>query len=426
MHLNDLLPDLEARFVRYVQISTASDEDSPTAPSTGRQFDLLRLLAEELQEMGAQEVELTTYGCVFATIPATVAGDIPTIGLFAHVDTSPAFSGEGVKPLIHRQYNGQPLVLPDDPSQIINPADFPYLAQKVGDDIITASGTTLLGADDKAGVAILMSLATYLLAHPEIPHGRLRLCFNPDEEIGRGVINIDLKRLGADFAYTFDGGVLGEVEYETFSANKAIVKVTGVSAHPGYAKGVMVNALNLAAKILEQLPQDHRTPETTSGREGFIHAYELNGGAAQAELRFILRDFELEGLEAHGQLLKKVCAEVQANEPRAQIQLTITPQYRNMRYWLEKDMTPVELALEATRRLGIEPIVRPIRGGTDGARLTEMGLPTPNLFTGMQNFHGPLEWVSLQDMHQAVQMALHLVQLWAGKEEKEVKEAMAS
>lgn len=424
MHLNDLYPDLEARFVRYVQISTASDEDSPTAPSTGRQFDLLRLLADELEQMGAQEVELTAYGCVFATIPATTAGDVPTIGLFAHVDTSPAFSGEGVKPLIHRQYNGQPLVLPDDPSQVINPADFPYLAQKVGDDIITASGTTLLGADDKAGVAILMSLATYLLAHPEIPHGKLRLCFNPDEEIGRGVINIDLQRLGADFAYTFDGGVLGEVEYETFSANKAIVKVTGVSAHPGYAKGVMVNALHLAAKILEKLPQDQRTPETTSGREGFIHAYELNGGAAQAELRFILRDFELEGLEAHGQLLKKVCAEVQAREPRAQIQVTITPQYRNMRYWLEKDMTPVELALEATRRLGIEPIVRPIRGGTDGARLTEMGLPTPNLFTGMQNFHGPLEWVSLQDMHQAVQMALHLVQLWAekaGKEEKEVE-----
>lgn len=411
--------ELEERLTRYAVIDTTSDENSDTAPSTQRQFDLLNLLADELEAMQAADVLLTGEGVLYATIPATIAdadtADVPTVAFFAHVDTSPAFSGADVRPIVHRNYGGGRLVLPDDTSQIIDPAEFPYLAEKQGDDIMTASGLTLLGADDKAGVAICMALAQHLLAHPEIPHGRVRLCFTPDEEIGRGVTNVDLDLLGANVAYTLDGGRVGEVESETFSADKFVVTVKGVSTHPGYAKGVMVNALHLAAKIIEGLPQETRTPETTDGREPFIHVYEVNGGTAEAELRFISRGFEREDLADNEALVRRVCDAVQASEPRAQITLDVTTQYRNMRYWLEKDMTPVELALDATRSLGIEPIERPIRGGTDGSRLTEMGLPTPNLFTGMQNFHGPLEWVSLQDMDKAVQVCLKLATLWAAK-----------
>jgi len=278
---------------------------------------------------------------------------------------------------------------------------------------VTASGTTLLGADDKAGVAIIMTLADHLIQNPDIAHGRIRLCFTPDEEIGRGVTNLKLEDLGSAVAYTLDGGDVGEVVYETFSADKALVTVKGVSAHPGAAKDVLVNALHLAAKIVEGLPQDHRTPETTSDREGFIHLYQITGGAAEAQLHFILRDFEREGLAEHGTLVRSVCEQVAATEPRAQISCEITPQYRNMRYWLEEDMRPVELAMKATEALGLVPYNKPIRGGTDGSRLTEMGVPTPNLFTGMQNIHGPQEWVSIQDMAQAMEMCVQLVQLWA-------------
>ncbi len=289
----------------------------------------------------------------------------------------------------------------------------PTLAQKIGHDIITGSGSTLLGADDKAGVAIIMTLARHLLAHPEIPHGELRLCFTPDEEIGTGIRDIDLGLLKADFAYTLDGGNVGEIVYETFSADKAVVTVTGVSTHPGAAKGKLVNALTYAATIVDTLPHNTRTPETTDGREGFIHLYGMEGTAAQATLSFILRDFELEGLAAHGALLRSVCDAIQLTEPRCLIECTITPQYRNMRYWLEQDMRPVKLAEEAMRELGITPINTPVRGGTDGSQLTEMGVPTPNLFTGMQAIHSPLEWVSAQDMEQGVQVCLRLVELWA-------------
>lgn len=405
--------ELEERLVRYARLDTQADESSSTTPSTAKQYDLLNLLVEELHAIGAEEVTLTPYGAVLATIPATVANSVPTIAFLAHVDTAPAFNGTGVKPIVHRNYDGNPIVLPDDPHQVLTTDHFPYLETKIGDDIITASGTTLLGADDKAGIAIIMTMAHHLLQERTVPHGKIRLCFTPDEEIGRGVHPDLPKDLQADVAYTLDGGPLGEVVYETFSADKATVHITGVSIHPGNAKDELVNALHLAAKVIDTLPQVTMTPETTDGRQGFIHVYQMTGTAAAAELHFILRDFEREGLQAHGDLLQQVCATIQATEPRAQITCTITPQYRNMRYWLEHDMRPVELALEACQQLGIEPFSPPTRGGTDGSRLTEMGVPTPNLFTGMQNIHGPLEWISVQDMVHATAVCIKLAQLWS-------------
>ncbi|HNP72688.1 MAG TPA: peptidase T [Kouleothrix sp.] len=404
---------LEARFLRYVQIDTQSDEESASVPSTAKQYDLLRLLERELRDMGVADARITTQGFVIGSIPATAAGAVPRVAFLAHVDTAPAYSGTGVKPIVHRAYAGGPIALPDDPAQVLRPEDNPYLAQKLGDDIVTASGTTLLGADDKAGVAIIMALAEHLLAHPEIPHGEVRVCFTVDEEIGTGINSLDLADLDVDYAYTLDGAELGELVYETFSADKAVVAVTGVSIHPGSAFGKLVNALNLAAKIVDALPQHTRTPETTRDREGFVHLYQMRGTAAQAELSFILRDFDRDGLERHGELLRAVCAAVQAGEPRASISCTITPQYRNMRYWLEDDMRPVEVATRAMRSLGVEPFSPPIRGGTDGSKLTERGLLTPNIFTGMQNIHGPLEWVSLQDMAKSVEVCVAIARGWA-------------
>jgi tripeptide aminopeptidase len=407
--------ELEERFVRYVRVDTQSDESSTTCPSTGRQYDLLRLLVGELESIGAQDIRLTDYAAVLATIPATSERPAPTIAFLAHVDTTPQFNATGVKPIVHRRYDGSEIAFPDAPNVRLSPSEHPYLATKAGDDIITASGTTLLGADDKAGVAIVMTLAKHLLAHPEIPHGPIRICFTPDEEIGRGVdprLPGDLK---VDAAYTLDGGELGEIIYETFSADKAEVHIEGVSIHPAYAKGILVNALHLAAKIISTLPLATLTPETTDGRDGFIHVYQLNGTEAAATLHFILRDFELDGLRRHGELVQQVCATVQATEPRARITCTITPQYRNMRYWLETNMRPVELAREAYRQVGIEPASHPMRGGTDGSRLTELGVPTPNLFTGMQNVHGPLEWISVQDMARATEMCVRLAELWGRK-----------
>jgi tripeptide aminopeptidase len=417
---------LEERLVRYARIDTQSDEASPTSPSTSKQFDLLRPLADELREIGAQDVTLTDYGAVLATIPATVKTNAPTIAFLAHVDTAPAFNATGVKPLVHRKYAGGDIVLPDDPHAILSPAHFPYLAQKIGDDIITASGTTLLGADDKAGVAIVMTLAHHLLRNPDIAHGPIRIAFTPDEEIGRGVhpnLPLDLK---VEAAYTLDGAERGEVVFETFSADKATVTIQGVSTHPGDAKDELVNALHLAAKVIMTLPHVTLTPETTSERQGFIHLYQMSGTAAEAELHFIVRDFARDKLRAHGELIQQVCATVQATEPRARITCAITPQYRNMRDWLEKGMRPVELAREASRQLGIEPVSAPIRGGTDGSRLTELGVPTPNLFTGMQNIHGPLEWVSVQDMAAATTMCVNLAQLWAGERRRTRKPGKAT
>jgi tripeptide aminopeptidase len=407
--------ELEERFLRYARIDTQSNETSLTSPSTEKQYDLLRLLEAELQALGAQDVQVTDYGVVLATIPANGTTAAPPIAFLAHVDTAPGFNSTGVRPIVHRNYDGGEIALPDEPGLVLSPSQSPYLAKKVGEDLVTASGTTLLGADDKAGVAIIMTMAQHLLQNHGYAHGPLRIGFTPDEEVGRGVhANLpgDMK---ADFAYTLDGGELGEIVYETFSANKATVHIQGVSIHPGVAKGKLVNALHLAAKIINTLPQATLTPETTDGRQGFIHLYQMSGTAAQAELNFILRDFEEENLQIQESLIKQVCAAVQASEPRAKITCEFTAQYRNMRYWLEKDMRPVELARQAARELGIQPVSTPTRGGTDGSRLTEMGVPTPNLFTGMQEIHGPFEWISIQDMARATELCIRLAELWSNE-----------
>jgi len=401
---HDFHAELLSRLTRYAALDSQSNSDSPTSPSTAIQFGLLNLLVAELQQIGATDVTLTDYGTVLATIPGTAPG--PTVGFLAHVDTAPQFNATGVKPRVIRGYNGGAISFPDDPTLTLSPEQNAYLATKVGHDIVTASGLTLLGADDKAGVAILMTAARHLLQNPDLQHPTLRLAFTPDEEIGRGVNPRLPADLAAAFAYTFDGGAVGEIEYESFSADGAVVRIKGVSIHPGLAKDRLVNAVHLAAKIIQTLPQVTLTPETTSGTEGFIHATDMTGGSSAMTITFILRDFERDGLAAKGALLQQVCAAVAATEPRASITCTITPQYRNMRYWLEQDMTPVDLARAAARSLGLDPVSVPIRGGTDGSRLTEMGVPCPNLFTGMQNIHGPLEWVSVQDMAVATQLCL--------------------
>ena len=409
----DFTEELASRLIRYCKIDSQSDADSPTSPSTAIQLDMQRLLMAELAEIGADEITLTDYGTVLATLPGTAGPDAPTLGLLAHVDTAPQFNATGVKPVVHKSYNGGDISFPDAPELTLSPAHAPYLAQKQGHDIITASGTTLLGADDKAGVAIIMTAARHLLANPALKHGKIRLAFTPDEEIGRGV-HPDLPRdLGADFAYTFDGGALGNIEYESFSADGAKVEITGVSIHPGTAKDTMVNALGLGAKILSALPSVTMTPDTSEGRDGFIMATDMVGNAAEATLTFILRDFELEGLAAKGALLQSVVTAVAQGEPRAEITCEITPQYRNMRYWLEEDMTPVTLAHNAAKAIGLTPSSEPIRGGTDGSRLTELGVPCPNIFTGMQELHGPLEWISVQDMAVSTAMCLKLAELAA-------------
>lgn len=400
--------ELKERLVRYCAIDSQADMDSASTPSTSCQHDMLDLMVEELSDMGASDVTKTSYGTVIATIPGNSEG--PTIGFLAHVDTAPQFNATGVKPRVVEGYNGGAITFPDDPELVLTPEAFPYLSEKIGDDIVTASGLTLLGADDKAGVAIIMTAARHLLENPEIERPTIRVAFTPDEEIGRGVDPKLPADLNVDFAYTFDGGELGEITYETFSADFAVVTVKGVSIHPGTAKDKLVNALHLGAKIIDTLPQVIMTPETTDGRDGFIHAVDIEGSAAEVVLRFILRDFELDGLEAKGALVRQVCETISATEPRAEISCDITPQYRNMRYWLENDMTPVELARAALSDLGVAEKSVPIRGGTDGSRLTELGVPCPNLFTGMQNVHGPLEWISVQDMVQATGLCLRIAE----------------
>jgi tripeptide aminopeptidase len=412
-----LTETLLSRFLRYVQIDTRSDAANLSVPSTACQWDLLKLLHRELQALGAQDVTLTDHGYVMATIPATSdKPNTPVVAFMAHVDTAYEYSGRGVKPLVHRKWNGRPLRLPDDPAQVLDPAVHTDLLTAVGKDLVTASGKTLLGADDKSGVAIVMTLAATLLAHPEIKHGKVRVCFNPDEEVGRGVAKLDLDELGASVAYTYDGENAGEVVWETFSADGAVVTVRGVSTHPGWGRKYgMVNAVSLAAKLLVALPREAASPETTDQRQGFIHPNQIEGGVDRVTLHFILRDFEAAGLADKGERLRALCRGLQASEPRARITCRITPQYRNMGFWLKNDMTPVNLALEAVRAVGLEPASPPIRGGTDGARMTELGLPTPNLFTGMHNPHGPLEWVTVQDMELALRTGLELAQLWEQK-----------
>lgn len=402
--------DLLARFLRYVQIDTRSDAHSTSTPSTPGQWDLLRLLAAELTALGAAEVTVTPHGYVLATIPANAPHPVPIMAWCAHADTATNLPG-AAKPLVHRAYAGQPIILPDDPAQTLTLENSPLLRTALGHDVITASGTTLLGADDKAGVATVMNAARHLLLHPEIPHGQIRLCFNPDEEIAAGMAHLDLAQLGAEIAYTLDGESPGEIDLETFNADSATLEIHGVASHPGWAKDVMVNALRLAARWVTALPAD-LSPEHTAGRAGFIHPNELTGTAETAIVRLILRDFELAGLAAHRALLEKITAELRATEPRARFVLTFAEQYRNLRYGLERDPRPAEFAREALRRAGLTPVSKAIRGGTDGSNLTARGLPTPNLFCGMHEVHSPREWVSLQDMQKSVETLLHLAQVW--------------
>lgn len=403
--------DLLDRFLRYVRIDTRSDDQSASTPSTPGQWDLLRLLEQELRGLGLADVVLTEHGYVLATLPATAPGKIPVIAWFAHVDTATNLPG-AAQPIVHRAYDGRPIVLPDDPSQKLTLETTPFLRDCLGHDLITASGTTLLGSDDKSGVATVMAAVRHLLAHPEIPHGKIRLCFNPDEEIARGVARLDLSQLGADYGYTLDGSSPGEIDFETFSADAAVLEIHGVASHPGWAKDVMVNAARLAGRFLAALPME-KSPERTSGTQGFIHPVECTATAEHAKVRFILRDFELTGLAAHHALLGQIAAELRAAEPAARITLTFTEQYRNMRYWLEQDMRPVEFAQEAIRRAGLAPKSSVIRGGTDGSNLTQRGLPAPNIFCGMHEVHSQREWVSLQDMAKAVESLVHLAQVWA-------------
>lgn len=406
--MTDFTAELRDRLVRYCAIDSQSDLDSPTTPSTACQHEMLDLLVRELQEIGAADVTKTGYGTVLATIPGNAPG--PTVGFLAHVDTAPQFNATGVKPRVIERYNGGDITYPDDPDLVLSPEDFPYLATKIGHDLVTASGTTLLGADDKSGVAVIMTAARHLLENPDIRHPTIRIAFTPDEEIGRGVDKALPKDLCADFAYTLDGGDVGELTYETFSADLGTVTVKGVSIHPADAKDKLVNAITLASKIVGTLPAATLTPETTEDRAGFLHAIDMKGDADTMVVRYILRDFELDGLEAKGALLKQVCETVAATEPRAKITCRITPQYRNMRYWLEDDMAPVDLARAALADRGIQEVSTPIRGGTDGSRLTELGVPCPNLFTGQQNLHGPLEWISVQDMARSTDLVLRIAE----------------
>ena len=409
-HLIDA-DDLLERFCRYVPIDTRSDPHSPACPSTPGQWDLLRLLERELRELGAADVRLTADGYVLATLPATSPkAGVPRVAWFAHVDTATELPG-GAKPIVHRKYDGKPITLPDDPTQQLTVDTIPHLREKIGQDIVTASGTTLLGADDKAGVAVVMNAVRHLLHHPDLPHGVIRVCFNPDEEIARGMTKLDLKELDANVGYTLDGEGLAGIDFETFSADAATLEIRGVSIHPGWAKGVMVNAVRLAGRFLSALPAEI-SPERTAGRDGFIHPVEISGNADRCTVRMILRDFELPGLAAKRATVEQVVAGLRIVEPRAVFTLTIAEQYRNMRYGLEKDMRAVEYAREAMQRAGLTPASTAIRGGTDGSNLTARGLPCPNLFCGTHEAHSQREWVSVQDMAKSVETLLQLARLW--------------
>lgn len=403
------------RFLRYVQIDTQSDPESPTQPSTEKQKDLSRVLVEELLELGIADAHLDPHGYVYATIPANTAKKVPVICYCSHVDTSPDSSGADVKPILHVNYGGGDIVLPDDPAVVLRPEEHPDLLEQIGNDIITASGTTLLGADNKAGVAAIMDAAQFLVTHPEIPHGAIKILFTPDEEIGRGVNRVDLEKLGADFGYTIDGEKRGSLEDETFSADAATITIHGVSAHPGFAKGKMENAIKIAAAVVDRLPKGRLSPESTSGREGFIHPTSISGGLEKAVVQFIVRDFTDEGLVEHEQLLKGILDEVMADYPNSRAEFKVTEQYRNMKKVLDQHPQVAEFAAEAIRRAGMEPIRSSIRGGTDGSRLSYMGLPCPNIFAGEHAFHSRQEWVSVQDMELAAQTLVHLAMVWEEK-----------
>jgi tripeptide aminopeptidase len=400
------------RFLRYVVIDTQSDPASPTCPSTDKQKGLGRLLASELQAIGLRDAHLDQHGYVYATIPANTTKQVPVICFCSHMDTSPDCTGKDVKPQIVRNYRGGDIVLPGDPSQIIRAAEHPALADQIGNDIVTTDGTTLLGADNKAGLAEIVDAAHFLISHPHIKHGAIKILFTPDEEIGRGVDKADLNKLGADFAYTIDGESAGHIEDETFSADGAVITIEGVSTHPGYAKGKMEHAIKIAAGIVDRLPKQGCSPETTEGKQGFLHPIGISGALEKATLSLIVRDFTDHGLKDKEALLEGIVKAVMKEFPRSTYRLEITPQYRNMKQVIDRHPEIIDHAMEAVRRAGLEPVKTAIRGGTDGSRLSFMGLPCPNIFAGEHAFHSRLEWVSVQDMEKAVQTIVHLAAIW--------------
>jgi tripeptide aminopeptidase len=404
------------RFMRYVQIDTQSNPNSTTQPSTEKQKDLSRLLVTELFEMGVMNAHLDEHGYVYATLPAnTDKLNVPVICFCSHVDTSPDCSGKGVKPIVHSQWDGSDIVLPEDTSQVLRVNEHPDLQAQIGNDIVTASGTTLLGADNKAGVAEIMDAVYYLINHPEIKHGTIKILFTPDEEIGRGTAKVDLEKLGADFGYTIDGESLGTLEDETFSADGVKITIYGVSTHPGFAKGKLENALKIAADVLSALPKDALSPETTEDMEGFIHPTSVEGILEKVTLGFIIRDFSEAGLHEKEAYLRAVLNNVLENYPNSRADFEVIEQYRNMKEVLVQFPQVSEYAMEAIQRSGLTPLRRSIRGGTDGSRLSFMGLPCPNIFAGEHAFHSKLEWVSVQDMQKAVEVIVKLSQIWEEK-----------
>ncbi len=408
--------DCVERFLQYVEIDTQSCEDSDSFPSTPGQLDLLRRLRDELLALGLEDVAMDKHGYVFATLPATSAKpDVPVIGFLAHVDTSPEMSGAGVKAIIHRDYDGQDLVLPDDASAVISLEANPHLSEQMGHDIITASGTTLLGADNKAGVAEIMAAVEYLLSHPEIMHGPVRIGFTPDEEVGNGTKYFDVERFGAQYAYTVDGETLGELQIETFSADAITLTFHGFNTHPGFAKGKMVNAIKVAAEFINGLPGDRLSPETTEGYEGFVHPYMVDAGVEKTSVKLLVRDFATPKLEEMEQYVKQVASQAVEMHPGSRVEFEVEESYRNMKEVLDHHPDVIENASEAVRRAGLEPRVEPIRGGTDGSRLSFMGLPTPNIFAGEHNFHSRFEWISTHDMHKAVEVIIELCRVWEEK-----------
>jgi tripeptide aminopeptidase len=405
------------RFLKYVTYDTRSDEQSSTFPSTPGQLVLLRELVDELRALGLDDAAMDDYGYVMATVAATHGRDhAPIIGFIAHVDTSPEMPGHDVRPLVHERYDGRDIVLPDDQSVVLRATENPALAAQIGHTIVTASGLTLLGSDDKAGVAEIVAAVEYLVSHPEIEHGPVRIAFTPDEEIGRGANHFDVKRFGAACAYTLDGGSRGELEFESFSADAITVTFKGFNTHPGYAKGRMINAIRVAADFVARLPRDTMSPETTEGYEGYLHPYQMHAAVDATSVKVLVRDFVTEKVKDKENYVQQLAREVVGMHAGASVEFTIDESYRNMREVLEQHARVVDHARQAIRLAGIEPIERPIRGGTDGSRLSFMGLPTPNLFAGEHNFHSRLEWVSAEDMDKAVEVIVRLCELWARAE----------
>jgi tripeptide aminopeptidase len=399
------------RFLRYVRIDTQSDPASKTTPSTEKQKDLGRVLAQELRDLGIKDAHLDDYGYVYGTVPATTSKKVPVICFCSHMDTSPDCSGKDVKPQVVRNYQGGDIVLSGDKAQVIRFYEHPALAKQIGNDIVTTDGTTLLGADDKAGVAEIMDAVKILVDNPDIKHGTIKILFTPDEEIGRGVDKADLKKLGADYAYTLDGATAGHLEDESFSADAATIHITGVSAHPGFAKGKIEHAIKIAARIVDRLPKD-MAPETTEGREGFLHPIKIEGALEEATLDYIVRDFTEAGLKDKEALLERTVRDVMKDFPRSTYRIEFREQYRNMKVVLDKHPEIVKYAMEAIERAALKPVLSSIRGGTDGSRLSFMGLPCPNIFAGEHAFHSRLEWVSAQDMEAAVRTIVNLAEIW--------------